>query len=257
MKPALSVLLLLMTSMAQADWTPPADPDPQAILQEAQDDTRAERYEDALAKHVWFHENALKLRPSLYGVRLSFALSYWRELGKAYAPALIKLQSIRDEAGKNVREGHGAKEAFRDFAAINKTLGQEVMTKDLFVWLDSHKPEAAEDAFNTAEPALVRTKEYHVCDHYLKADESYQASLRSFQRNQQLATDPQFGGRLGDFGKKKFSNEVTILVALLVVNDRRAQAESIVAAAVKDWDNPQFKEQLDQALGGVVPEPWP
>ena len=53
-------------------------------------------YEAALAKHVWFHDNALAIRPSYYGVRLSFALSYWAELGEKYPKALETLRGIRD-----------------------------------------------------------------------------------------------------------------------------------------------------------------
>jgi hypothetical protein len=34
-------------------------------------------YAGALEKHVWFHDNALAIRPGYYGVRLSFALADW------------------------------------------------------------------------------------------------------------------------------------------------------------------------------------
>jgi hypothetical protein len=40
------------------EWTVPTDPDPQTILREAAENTRAGQYELALAKHIWFHENA-------------------------------------------------------------------------------------------------------------------------------------------------------------------------------------------------------
>ena len=44
-------------------WLPPDDPDLSEILGEAVDDTREKRYEVALAKFVWFHENALNHEP--------------------------------------------------------------------------------------------------------------------------------------------------------------------------------------------------
>src|SRR5688572_11688303 len=56
---------------AKAAWSPPANPDPHVILREAKADTQAGRYEEALAKHVWFHSHALEIEPALYGVRLS------------------------------------------------------------------------------------------------------------------------------------------------------------------------------------------
>ncbi len=69
---------------ADAGWAPPENPDPQDILAQAKQDTASGRYEDALAKHLWFHENALEYRSSLYGVRLSFALGDWTKLSHVY-----------------------------------------------------------------------------------------------------------------------------------------------------------------------------
>jgi hypothetical protein len=43
-------------------WRPPANPDPSEILKEAESDTAAGKYADALTKHIWFHQNALKYR---------------------------------------------------------------------------------------------------------------------------------------------------------------------------------------------------
>ena len=57
------------------EWTPPENPNPFAIMQEAVADTDAGQYEVALAKQVWYHENATKLQPAQSGIRLSFALS--------------------------------------------------------------------------------------------------------------------------------------------------------------------------------------
>ena len=114
-----------MTLPAIAEWTPPEKPDPQVILQEARTDAMAKRYEDALAKHLWFHQNALKHEPALYGVRLSFALSYWEKLGNKYPPALASLKAVRDEARQAVTtvKPKEAKELFHDFIAIRAYWG--------------------------------------------------------------------------------------------------------------------------------------
>jgi hypothetical protein len=125
---------------AKAAWTPPANPDPQQILTEAQADARAGRYEVALAKHVWFHRNSLKIDPAFYGVRLSFALMYWKELAKVYPPAKAKLIELRDEAEKQVGSGRDGLEAFVDFEAINTELGENEKTVALFKSLDKNKP---------------------------------------------------------------------------------------------------------------------
>lgn len=123
MKMHLAIVLAFMTTQAVADWQPPLKPDPDAILEEARADARAGRYEDALQKHLWFHRHALEHRPALYGVRLSFALGYWLELGEAYPPAITKLKEVRDDAEKKVVESKDdVTHLFHDMSAINEEL---------------------------------------------------------------------------------------------------------------------------------------
>ena len=47
------------------------------------------------------------------------------------------------------------------------------------------------------------------------------------------------------------------LVALLVLNERKADADRIAAAAVKEWDDPKFNRQMEKAKNGRLPAPWP
>src|SRR4051812_33123284 len=81
------VIALCVPASAMGKWSVPAKPDPQVILHEARADARAHRFEDALAKQLWFHQHALEIRPSLAGVR-GVALMDWHDLGKVYPPAL-------------------------------------------------------------------------------------------------------------------------------------------------------------------------
>src|SRR4051812_34817029 len=106
------IALLLLTLQLEAEWSPPVKPDPSSILQEAEADTRAGRFEDALQKHIWYHENALKFQRAQYGVRLSFALSAWWELASKYPPAMEALRRARDTAEANVRSQDGKFDAF-------------------------------------------------------------------------------------------------------------------------------------------------
>src|SRR5688572_11979388 len=129
----IACLLSAMTTAAHGDWSPPESPDPSAILTEAQADAAAKRYADALAKHLWFHRNALKYRPSLYGVRLSFALGYWLELGKQYPRAIQALKEVRDETGIRIRQGKANRADVHDFSSINEMLSEEHITAELFV----------------------------------------------------------------------------------------------------------------------------
>ena len=239
------------------EWKPPKNPDPQKILSEARADARAERYEDALAKHVWFHRNALKHEQALYGVRLSFALGYWHELGKAYPPALVKLKEIRDEATKNVTNGKHVRESFHDLAAINRTVGEESRTKEIFVLLDAQNADAAKEVFGLAQSALINSKDYKLCGKYIDPIRSFPRIIESFRENKRLAKDPRFGVEHLGFANKKFTNDAATLIALLAVNGRKAEAEEIAGDAKKEWNNASFHAEIDKALQGKIPKPWP
>jgi hypothetical protein len=250
-------LLMVVPAFAYASWDAPKNPDPSKILEEAQDAAAAGRYADALAKHVWFHENALKSDPAMSGVRLSFALSYWKSLGEVYPPAMEKLRAIRDEAGKAVREGTNNRHAFNDFAAINRELNEEARTKELFVWLDANQPGLAKNVYGIAQPALVKAKEYRLCGKYVEADRSFREILRSYRDTRDLDTDADYRERLREFAETAFMNETATLVALLTINDQPEDADRIAAQALKEFDNPGFRAQLKRARQGEAPTPWP
>ncbi|HTD86247.1 MAG TPA: serine/threonine-protein kinase, partial [Candidatus Binatia bacterium] len=82
-------------------WSPslgPGEkPQPSKILDEAKEQRQHGEYEQALQRHIWYHNHALEFEPSLTGVRLSFALAEWIELGRRYPRARRALIEIRDE----------------------------------------------------------------------------------------------------------------------------------------------------------------
>lgn len=266
-------LMTLLAVCAQGAWKPDNNPDPDRILTEAREDAAAGRYEDALAKHVWFHENALKYAPAMYGVRLSFALGYWAELGANYPPALQKLRAIRDTAGEELRNsadvvgppsdcgGPEVLRVFSDFSAINKTLGDDAKTSGLFIWLDSNRPRVAAAVYDVAEPALIGGKEYKLCGKYLDPDRSFQRTVRLREETIKVIAEPreplEYAKDLKEFAEKSFSHSVATLVALLVVNGRKADAERIAANARKVQDDAGFRQLLSKAQSGEVPPPWP
>ena len=245
-------------SQAAETWKAPDNPDPQKILDEAVQDMHAGKNEQALAKLVWFHDNALKYDPALSGVRQSFALADWLELAKAYPPAMDALKRARDEALKAVERVDGADgvfEPFNDLASINRTLGDESLTETAFVELDTNRPEAAQRAFRLAEPALIRSKRYELCAKYVMPDRDWSMARRLYH----LGTSGAEGGnpKRAEFAEQKFTNEVSTLVALLVVSRRKEEADVIAQKARAEWNDPQFHAAIDSALGGAVPDPWP
>jgi hypothetical protein len=96
---------------------------PRTVLAEARHLAAEAKYDEALEKYLWFHRHALEHDQALAGVRLSFALAEWFELGQKYPPARQALLAARDEAAAAIERGEGSFSLFHDVASINRLLG--------------------------------------------------------------------------------------------------------------------------------------
>ncbi len=259
MKQLIFLLALSIPLQATAAWQPPPKPDPDAILDEARADTRAGRYEDALERHLWFHHHALEYRPSLYGVRLSFALGYWLELAKAYPPALTKLKEVRDDAEKKVIEGKGdVRRLFHDMSSINEELGDDDRTVAAFIQLDKTAPKSARDSYNIAQPALVKAKKYDLCGKYLEPEKSYELMVRIYRlslKHAEERKEPAPPKRMMlESAEEAFLEDSATLIALLVLNNRKSEAEKIAEDARNVSMDPNRDPIIDSALKGELPK---
>jgi hypothetical protein len=252
-----ALLLLALPALCAADWTPPAQPDPRAILGEAERDTQARRYPDALAKYAWFHEHALDTARGLYGLRLSRALQDWAALARDYPPALERLRATREAAAEQVRQGVGARGYFNEVVAIDRVLEQDAATRELFHWLDAHRNDIAAQVYDQAQAALVRGGEYALCGKYLAPDQTLARALEQYRITLQLAAGADDEAALREFARHTLGNKLSLLVGLLALNHRPDDANRIAAAALQEWNDPGFRALLGQALAGRLPEPWP
>ncbi len=134
-------------------------------LQNARENASAGRYPEALLDLIWFHEHALEENPALYGVRLSYALDDWVQLGKKYPPALASLESLRDQKADALRHGDLGKSAFVDIAAINEYLDSTSSTYSLYLELMVKQPELGTECARVALPSIVEAEDYRLADH--------------------------------------------------------------------------------------------
>src|SRR5262245_1318290 len=114
------------------------------VLRDARAAARRGAHAEALEKYLWFHHHALDHSPALAGVRLSYAISEWVELGNAYPPALEALESIQSNNLRLLKKGSCEFHLFHDFASINERLGRSELTTSLFAELAQHQPEFAQ-----------------------------------------------------------------------------------------------------------------
>jgi hypothetical protein len=144
-----------------------AGTDPKQVLREARLLVKSHQYAAALERYIWFHEHALDSDMRMSGVRLSYAVSEWAELGKVYAPARIKLEGVRDAKTDAVINGTQDAHLFHDVAAINRALEQSERTSELFRIVADGDREIAEKCFRVALEALIDTKDYALARSFL------------------------------------------------------------------------------------------
>jgi hypothetical protein len=135
----------------------------------AQQATREGRHEEALRELVWFHHHALEEDRALYGVRLSYALRAWLELGKAYPPARQALMDLREQKAQTLLQGDGDRALFHDVESIDERLEQVRATYELYLALAERHPVLAAQCVSLALPAIVAVKDYRLA-HELRTD---------------------------------------------------------------------------------------
>src|SRR5262249_5109242 len=161
----------------------------------------------------------LEFDEALAGVRLSFALSGWVELGAVYPPARQALLSVRDRATRAIAQGEGSFALFHEVAAINRRLGDEAETVRLFGLLHQRHPELARQCYHVAEEALVQAGEYAICSSYVPDPAARLEEIRQLrQTTLEIAQEnPRLGSpeaRLREYAALKFRDETQRLIAI-------------------------------------------
>jgi len=125
------------------------------------------RYDEALADYEWFHHNAVAEDSALRGVRRSFALSYWAELGSHYPPAQTALVALRDAKLRVLQSGTLDVGLFADLVSINRYLEDEASTYREFLRLHETDTTFARTCFAVAFPAIVGAGAYQLARDYI------------------------------------------------------------------------------------------
>jgi hypothetical protein len=131
------------------------------------------RYQEALDGLIWFHHHALEENPSLYGVRLSYALFYWRDLARDYAPALQALQDLREQKAQTLLRGEGDRALFHDVEAIDERLDRSRATYELYLALAERHPQLAAECAQLALPAIAAAQDYRLADRIRRDPEEH------------------------------------------------------------------------------------
>lgn len=224
--------------------------DPEKVLDEARALADVGQYQEALEKHIWFHENALKKGFGWSGVRLSFALADWVRLGKKYPRAREALVAIRDRDEKLVLE-NGSVQLFQDVAAINGYLRQDDKTVALFKKLQEKKPELANSYYRTAEKGLASRGEYTICSKYIKDPVqkfNQMKALSDFSSKVGASNSHDDDQSLRSFMKDKLREETCMLLKILAATGRQEEAQKVFDKAATVFEDEKAREALKEAL---------
>lgn len=137
-----------------------SETDPKEVLRQARQLVKSLQYAAALEKYIWFHDHALDADRALAGVRLSYAIAEWVDLGGVYPPAWTALERVRDAKTESLMQRTHDASLFHDVASINRALGQFERTRDLFKTIAGADRGFGEKCFNIALESLVHTKEF-------------------------------------------------------------------------------------------------
>jgi len=206
------------------------------------------KFREALEKHIWFHDHALEIDESYYGVRLSYALSYWIELGKKYSPAAKALLQIRDKKASRLLAGETERALFHDVESINDHLHQPAATVELFKKLEAMQPNFASSIYDLAEEALVTTNEYSLAKKYLSDPvRRFLVAKRNFDEGvEHSETSPV--SKVSEASRRAteaiFTEEVVRIITVLDKTDDRAAAQAIRAKALAVLENPVIRNAI-------------
>jgi hypothetical protein len=140
--------------------------DPGDILQEAREACASKHYSLSLEKYRWFFDNALKIKKSYYGVRLSYCLSEWADLGNVYSPALEKLTLLKESALKEFRNTNSHCQ-FHEYESICNALGCPEEPVKVFEEIAIKDKALAEKLFTYVYAELARQSKWEICREYM------------------------------------------------------------------------------------------
>lgn len=223
--------------------------DPHDILRRGRTAAVEGRHEAALRDFVWFHEHALKYDKALYGVRLSFAIGYWKELADVYVPARDAFDGARGRAEALLLDGKGGRLEFNEVVAFDRELGRPANTHRLFARLARERPEVAKQCADLALEAVTESGDFELASRFLPHPETYLLWL-SERLNADLyrarGAPPALAKRRREAYVRNFCSDVTTVIKILY-----GLGNGDAAEAAQDWAIALVETRRDRATVGA------
>lgn len=219
--------------------------DMQKYLNDTQALVREGKHQEALDRFLWFHDHALEHQPSMYGVRLSFALSYWKQLGEVYPPALAAMKKTRDDKTGQLVQGKGTAHLFHDVMALNRTLDEDTKTVALFRTLDKDQADMAKQCWNMAKEAVIEAKAYDIVRKYIgNPVREWDKAKEMYDTNRSMYGGKNFGAHFKGYNENHFVEESVRLIDVALALDDAKAAKEIQEKALAIIDDYRLRDAL-------------
>lgn len=218
MKKILTYLILLISLSA---WS---QKDMNVYLKETKQLIQKKSYKKALKRCIWFHNHALEHDPSMFSVRLSFALADWKLLSDQYEPAKKALLKTRDEKIKKLYDGTIPPLLFLDVLSINRILHLESENVKLFESLKKHNKYFAKKHWKMVKKDLYATKRFDLLKEYIgNPMMEFEQNFKIHLKNSDICNpDSEYEQRKKTYSEERFANRTLQLIQL--------------ALSIKDYD---------------------
>ena len=154
--------------------------DPRVILNEARNAYKDKNYSIALSKYQWFYDNSIEINKSFYGVRLSYCLNEWADLGKIYKPANEALIELKETTLSSFKEKL-SQEAFHEYSCICGYLECSNEAYEEFLPLHKSNNNLAAKLFTYVYEYCASNKQWELCKKYLgNGHKQYKNTLETF-----------------------------------------------------------------------------
>ena len=233
MKNLVVILLLLAFPLS-----PSLAEDMQAYLQETQKLVDKGEYEEALERHVWFHDHSLEHERAMAGVRLSFALMDWKKLGDVYPPALKRMEEIRNAKQNILLGGKGDDSLFQDVTSLNGTLGETQKSIELFKKIESKNSQRAAKLWLYIQDTVFELGEYDIAKRYVKDfSKNYKIAYADYLRQDALFE----GADEKNWNKKNFVKKCIQLITVADMTGHPDMASEIKKKALEVVDDAEIQ----------------
>ena len=197
--------------------------------------------EEALKRFIWLYDHSLEHEPAFHAVRTSYLLSYWKELGNKYPPALKALQEVRDRETELIKNGKGTFKTFNEVTSINEYLMEEEKSIELFEFMDKKYPAFAKQCWLFIDSKIIAAKKFDLARKYIPdLMKNFNKSVLSYKESV-LRYETFSGKSYKEFNENRFIGETLDLITLAEAIKDKKTSEEIRKKAFEVLPDPRLK----------------